>query len=238
MPRPVLPSRHRTLTFHPSGAFCPDVSRQSPRRSVPPSLRFPGARPRRVLLLRPVVSKYSVDVILTPVRPRPTALVDGASLDDHRTRRAGQPRQPRTRGRNHAVHGATGRPPLLFSCSRRALLSARIYCSALSCSRLWALAGYRENQHQPRIDDGCHRSIVAVKNGWSTLENKKQKRERIRSIGFLNGSGTTRTTSLLTLIDHSFSCYTAHDVAGQRLVFPWHDVICQRTDRAGRSFWS
>jgi hypothetical protein len=35
-------------------------------------------------------------------------------------------------------------------------------------------AGYRDNQHQPRFDDGCPRLIVAVKSRWSMLENHEQ----------------------------------------------------------------
>ena len=35
-------------------------------------------------------------------------------------------------------------------------------------------AGYRQNLHELRVDDGCHRPIVAVKSRWSMVENQEQ----------------------------------------------------------------
>jgi hypothetical protein len=38
------------------------------------------------------------------------------------------------------------------------------------------LAGYRDNQHEPGVDDGCHRLFVTVESRWSMLKNHAQKR--------------------------------------------------------------
>jgi hypothetical protein len=36
-------------------------------------------------------------------------------------------------------------------------------------------AGYREHQHEPRVDDRCRRLFVTVESRWSMLKNQEQK---------------------------------------------------------------